>query len=296
MRPRIGSLGLEHLPPARPGVAQGGRRVAGAADVVVAGREVEREVDRGGEPLVPVLLEQELVGAVEELAGRQRAQQPAQGPAQQEGAGAGALALAGDVDDRHLEATLDARGDDEVARERGAPGRPQLAGGVPLRGQVGDPALAQDPVAQVDEHHLALDAGHAEARAAEGRQQHHEPEAEDDDHGEGDADVDVPGSARPGPGRGARTARTTAAVADRAPGSTAPSAPAGSREGRRRSNSQMATPISSVATTSSTRVRDPRGTSRRRGCTERWRTHARAPPALPVPLVGDRRARERNFG
>ena len=33
-----------------------------------------------------------------------------------------------------------------------------------------------------------------------------------------------------------------------------------------------------------------------RGCTERWRTHARAPPALPVPLVGDRRARERNFG
>ena len=237
MRPRIGSLRLEHLPPARPGVAQGGRRVAGAADVVVAGREVEREVDRGGEPLVPVLLEQELVGAVEELARRQRAQQSAQGPAQQQGAGAGALPLAGDVDDRHLE-PVPRRARRRRSRPRTGCPRPTAARWrrTTPSGRSGMPPWRRIRSRRSTNIDLALDAGHPEARAAEGGQQHDEPEAEDDDDGEGDAEADVLARHDQGQDEEHEQRRTTAAAADRAPGSTAPSAPAGSRAGRTRSN------------------------------------------------------------
>ena len=131
-----------------------------------------------------------VLAAGEELARRQRAQQAADGAREQERAGAGTLALAGDVDHRHLEPVVDPGGDDEVAGEGGAAGGAQLGGDVPLGREGGDPSLAQDAVAEVDEHRLALQAGHAEPRAAERRQQDHEAEAEDDDHGDDDPGVD----------------------------------------------------------------------------------------------------------
>ena len=61
-----------------------------------------------------------------------------------------------------------ADGDDEVAGERRAAGRAQRRLGQPLAGQRGQLAVPLDPVAQVDEHRLALGAGHAEPRAPVG--------------------------------------------------------------------------------------------------------------------------------
>ena len=49
-----------------------------------------------------------VLAAGEELARGQRTQQPADRPGEQQGPGAGALALAGDVDDGDVEAVSDA--------------------------------------------------------------------------------------------------------------------------------------------------------------------------------------------
>ena len=108
-QPQRGAVAGVHHPATRAGGTLGGRRVAGAAQLEGAGGEVEGEVDRGREPLLPVLAEQEVVGGRQELVGRERAQQAAQGAGHQQGAGAGALALAGDVDDGDLEPVSPAR-------------------------------------------------------------------------------------------------------------------------------------------------------------------------------------------
>ena len=64
-------------------------------------------MDRGREALLPVLPQQVRVGRGEELRRRQRAEQAAERTREQQRAGAGALALAGDVDDRDLEPVAD---------------------------------------------------------------------------------------------------------------------------------------------------------------------------------------------
>ena len=130
------------------------------------GLEVEREVDGRGEALVPVLVEEEVVGGDEELLGRQRPQQATEGTGEQQGTGAGPLPLAGDVDHDDVEAVAVAGRDDEVAGEGRAAGRAQLAAHVPAVRQRRDAALLEDAVAQVDQHRLAAQPGHARAGTA----------------------------------------------------------------------------------------------------------------------------------
>ena len=71
--PERRALGLVHQPAAGAGPQLGGRRVAGGADLEVAGLQVDGDVDRGREPLDPVLAQEVLVGGGQELGGRQRA-------------------------------------------------------------------------------------------------------------------------------------------------------------------------------------------------------------------------------
>jgi hypothetical protein len=137
---------------------------------------------------------------------------------------------------------------------------------------------------------------HAESRATKGRQQHHQPEAEDDGHGQCDPQVDVllarrdQGQDEEDEQHEPRQLPRTEHQAGEHQGhhqagqrDVVLEAPDGEADQQRRADEQHQG------------ARPPRDEPVR-GCTERWRTHARAPPALPVPLVGDRRARDRNFG
>ena len=60
-----------------------GRRVSGGPHLVVARAQVERQMDRRGEALAPLLPQQVLVGRAQELVPRQRAEQSTEGTRQQ---------------------------------------------------------------------------------------------------------------------------------------------------------------------------------------------------------------------
>lgn len=94
--------------------------MAGGEEFVVAGVEVEDEVDGGREALVPVLAEEVAVGCRKERVRWERSQQTSEGAGEEKCAGARVHALAGDVrqDDFEGSAAVRAGGHDEVARER----------------------------------------------------------------------------------------------------------------------------------------------------------------------------------
>ncbi len=137
------------------------------------------------------------MAAVRKLRRRQGRQQAAERARQQQGPGAGLLALAGDVDHRDVQVLLVAGAgrDDEVAGERRAAGRAQRGLDVPAVRQGRDAGLAEDPVTQVDEHRLAQHAGDAEPGTPERRQQDDEAQQEQDGDREHGAGVhrDLPG-------------------------------------------------------------------------------------------------------
>ena len=142
--------------------------------------QVEREVDRGREPLVPVLAEQVVVGRGQELVRRQRRQQAAERAGEQQRAGAGLLPLAGDVDDASSSRRPIGPGRRRRSRPRTAC-HPRSAAPTrrTSRAAARGAALAQDPVAQVDQHRLAMAPADPEPGAAERRQQHDEADHED---------------------------------------------------------------------------------------------------------------------
>ncbi len=112
-------------------------------------------------------------------------------------------------------------GDDEVARERRAPGRAQDHLGVPVPGQPREVADPHDPVAQLDQHRLAARARDAERRTPEG--DHQEDEADHEDQRVGDhqpgRQLGLTGHARARrrPGSPRRTTAAGAGPASRSP-------------------------------------------------------------------------------
>src|SRR6476659_4481666 len=116
---RAGRL-AEHLPTPGAVVELDRRRVPGAADRVVAGGEVDRDMDRRGEALVPVLAEQVVVGGGEEPVRLLFAEQAAERAREEQRPGARLHALARHVDEHDLEppAVRGARRHHEVAGER----------------------------------------------------------------------------------------------------------------------------------------------------------------------------------
>src|SRR5690606_20542141 len=122
--------------------------------------EAQREVHRRRETLVPLLTEEIPVRGTEELAPRRGTEQPAEGTREQERPHPGLLPLARDVDQHDLEepATLAARSDDEVPRERLAVRGPQHGVDAPVGWQRWDAPVRLEPVPQVDDHEVS---GHA---------------------------------------------------------------------------------------------------------------------------------------
>ncbi len=149
-------------------------------------------MDGGGEPLVPPLAEQELVGRRQELRRRQGPEQPAERSGEQERAGARVDALARDVDEDEREGVplVVVVRHDEVPREGRPAGRAGRHVDVPLGRERRDPSLPVDPRLQVDQHRVAQVAGHAEPGSTTCQRDHH---GAHQDHGH---DPDPPASRR----------------------------------------------------------------------------------------------------
>src|SRR4029078_6779271 len=97
---------------------------AGRPDVERPGGQVDAQVHGRGEAVLPGVVEQVGVGRGQELARLERRDQAAHRAGEQEGAGAGTIALAGDVDHGDVESSgRDVPDDEEVTGEPGAPGR-----------------------------------------------------------------------------------------------------------------------------------------------------------------------------
>ena len=158
--------------------------MAGAGDRVVAGDEVDLDVDRGGQGLVGLLAEQELVGRRHQLGRRERADETAQGAGELQRLRAHRRALAAHVDQRHLQPAPVAQvGDEEVAGIAGAVGGDGRRLRAPAVGERRHDALALEPVAQLAQHGLAQrhrQPGALLARLVEGEQH---ADGEDDERG-----------------------------------------------------------------------------------------------------------------
>ena len=128
------------------------RRVARRVQRVLAGGQLDRQVDGRHEPLVGGPAAQVGVGGGQELLPRHRAEHAAERTGQQQRPGRGVHALARHVDERHLERLAVAVGDHEVAAERGAARRAEHHGGPPAVAELGQRALGADAVAQLDHH------------------------------------------------------------------------------------------------------------------------------------------------
>ncbi|MGY3244285.1 hypothetical protein ACVWYT_003734 [Streptomyces sp. TE4109] len=162
VHPQQRPLGRLLLPLAAARVELEGRRVPGRQEFVVARIEVQDQMDRGGEPLVPVLAQQIAVGRRQEAVRGQRAEQPAEGAGQQEGAGARVHALAGDIGEYGFQgaSAVGAGGDDEVPGEGLPARRAQRHLAVPALRQPGQGALYPDAFAQIEEHGAAAPPRH----------------------------------------------------------------------------------------------------------------------------------------
>ena len=131
----------------------GDRRVPGGLDREGAALQVQREVDRRREALLPLLPVEVAVGCGQEVLGAHRAQQAPERAGQQQRAGTGFDALAGHVDQGQLEpGALTGQGaDDEVAGERTASRRSQHRLRRPAARQGRQLALSLEPVPQLDD-------------------------------------------------------------------------------------------------------------------------------------------------
>ena len=169
-------LRLGQPPAPRAGLEVRRGRMARRAEHVRTRLQVHRDVDRGGEAVTPALPEQIGVGRRQELLGRQAAEQAAHRAGEEQRPGPRADALAGHVADDQLEQPLvrGARGDHEVAAERGAARRTENHLRVPPAGQRRQLPGEPHAVAEVDEHRVAPDGLHTESRPAARDVQHHQ--------------------------------------------------------------------------------------------------------------------------
>ena len=147
------------------------------------GGQVEREVDRGGEALVPVLAEQVVVGGRQELGGRQRARaaRRTRRTAAARGCRPARPCRRRRRRRRRGGPPCSRAGDDEVAGERRAAGRAQRGLGVPARrgssGCTPWPRIRSRRSTSIDSPSAPAD---AEPRPPERREQHDEAEHEED--------------------------------------------------------------------------------------------------------------------
>ncbi len=144
--------------------------MSGGGDLVLAGVGVHAQVDGGHEPLSAAVAHEVVVAVGEEVPRGHRADQSAEGAGQHQGAGTGVHPLARDVHHRDVQPVAAEYGHDEVAAEGGAAGLTQDGGASPALGELRQPALVAQPVAQVQQHHLAAQPLDAEAFAHPGQQ------------------------------------------------------------------------------------------------------------------------------
>jgi hypothetical protein len=131
--------------------------VAGRLDGEAAVVQVQHQVDRSREALVPLLPVQVAVRGRQELLRPQRAEQAAERSGQQQRPGAGLGALARDVDQGQLEdpAAPGERADDEVPGEGGPAGRADDGLHAPGRRHGRQPPGVQQPRAQLAQERVA---------------------------------------------------------------------------------------------------------------------------------------------
>ncbi len=149
-------------------------RVPGTGDLVATAGEVDEQVHRGGEGLVVVLTEQEVVGRAKQLLGWHCADQPAQRPRELQRRRSGTDALAADVDQDHLQLLVLAQvGDEEVTGVADPVRGEHRALRLPALGQWRDPSLRLQATLEVSEQRLAERRGQRAAEPARDVQHQH---------------------------------------------------------------------------------------------------------------------------
>jgi hypothetical protein len=152
-QPEREALGLQQRPAPAARVELRDRRVPGRLHREAAVLQVQHQVHRGREALVPLLPVEVAVRGRQELLRPQGPQQPAERAGQQQRAGAGLGALAGDVDQRQLEdaPVRGQRAHHEVTGERRPAGRAHHRLHPPRRRHAGQPPGVLQPRPELEQ-------------------------------------------------------------------------------------------------------------------------------------------------